>query len=87
MKIKSAVPRAAAVARIHREWPEADEIRFEGMCPDCKRPDTLWSFQRPLLDTTRGDDEETCAYWCSRCAFSQAGSRPSLDVEKETSNE
>lgn len=81
MTNRIAIPRAAAVARIRRQWPDADEIRFEGKCPDCKRKDTLWSFQLSS-DNSRGENEETCGFWCSADGWSNAGSRPVLDKEQ-----
>ncbi len=74
------IPRAAAVARIHRQWPQADEIRKEdAKCPNCKRL-TLWTYQLPG-DHPRGDGQETCGYWCNSCGWGNGGSRPSIDTD------
>jgi hypothetical protein len=85
MTNRTRIPRQAAVARIRRQWPEADEIRFEGKCPDCKRKDTLWSYQLPT-DHPRKDGTETAGFWCSGCGWGNAGSRPSLDTDAEESH-
>ena len=53
--------------------PKAINIRFVGKC-HC-RANALFSYQLPGLDHDRGENEETCGYWCGACGFSNAGSR------------
>lgn len=53
--------------------PTAINIRFEGKC-HC-RANAMFSYQLPDLDDDRGEDEESCGYWCGACGFSNAGAR------------
>lgn len=73
--------RSAAIARIRAQWPDADEIRYEGKCHVCKRH-AMYSFQLEN-DHPRGTNEETCGYVCISCGWSNAGSRPSIDTDAQ----
>jgi len=71
--------RSAALTKIRRKWKTAEDIRFGGKCPACRRPG-LWSFTLPQYNTTRvtaaGIKEENCGYYCILCGWGNAGSRP-----------
>lgn len=71
--------RSAALNKIRRQWKTAEDIRFEGKCPSCKRRG-LWSLTLPEYDSKRvnkaGLEEEHCGYFCTLCGWGNAGSRP-----------
>jgi hypothetical protein len=63
-----------AVIRLLEWQPTARRIRFEGKC-HC-RGQYLMSYQtNDIPVSARGDDEETCGYYCPSCGFGNAGSR------------
>jgi len=76
--------RSAALTYARKRWIDAHSLRFEGRCdvPRCRQW-TLWSCQTES-DHQRGDNEETCGYFCTVCGFSNAGARP---VESDELND
>ena len=54
----------------------AERIRFEDRCAISGCKGLMLSYQTPHDDRPRREDRETCGYWCSRCDFGNAGSRP-----------
>jgi len=72
-----------AKTRLLQWQPTAMYIRLEkDACPDCKLSDGFVSYQLPQdlpggeWHHERGDGMESCGFWCSRCDWSNAGSRP-----------
>ncbi len=62
-----------AVIKLLMWQPLAKRIRFEGKC-HCKRGQML-TYQLIGSDYDRGENTETCGYYCPSCGFSNAGSR------------
>lgn len=62
-----------AVYKLLAWQPLAKRIRFYGKC-HCGNKYML-TYQQDGLDYLRGENEETCGYYCYRCGFGNAGSR------------
>jgi hypothetical protein len=77
VNLDEAGPKKRAVILLLRFQPAAIRIRFEYQCPQrgC-RCEYFLSYQLPHLDKLRGKDEETCGFYCPRCGWGNAGSRP-----------
>lgn len=73
--------RSAALTYALRHWKSAHSLRYSGKCPSCKRW-TEWSVQIEG-DHPRGENEETCGYFCTSCGWGNAGSRPVADEAGE----
>jgi hypothetical protein len=58
-----------------RHWqPKATDIRFEGRCDSCGSKG-LYSYRLPN-DAEHVLGGQACGYWCGRCGWANAGSRP-----------
>lgn len=74
--LEQASPKKKAVIKLLTWQPMAIRIRFEERCGIRGCHGLMLSYQLPYSDKPRGPDEESCGFWCSRCDFGNAGSRP-----------
>lgn len=79
--LETASPKKRAVIGLLKWQPLAVRIRFEDRCAIRGCKGITLSYQTPHDDRPRGPDRETCGYWCSRCDFGNAGSRP-IQIER-----
>ena len=66
-----------AVRKLLHWQPGAQRIRFEGKCDISRcRSRFYLSYQLNDIEWRVNGETEHCAYYCPRCGFGNAGSRP-----------
>ena len=68
--------------KVKYDFPNAQSIRHSGRCPVCGR-DTEYSFTLPTVANRASEGRESCGYTCIRCNWSNAGSRPVEEEQRE----
>lgn len=76
VNLETASPKKRAVIGLLMWQPLAERIRFEDRCALSRCAGIMLSYRLPKGERLHGDDRESCGYWCSRCDFGNAGSRP-----------
>lgn len=80
--------RSAAYLYMHRKWPTAHSMRWEGKCDNCKKL-TLYSAVSHLDEKVahypayKDKGNEPCGYFCVKCGWGNAGSRPVADAGED----